>query len=1036
MFYKLAQVFPGPRANCCKSPSGLMPVPISTVKSQSNQGSLMATTFTGSPASVSWFSLRLLLVRLHQIRKERWKLPSGAGECCMLTRAMNLVSRFGITAVIVLACSVVTPGQWTKANNGSKNVSNCVLLTDGTVICQEGETTSTLVRLTPDKFGSYSSGTWSDTNISPLPSGYAPRFFCSAVLADGRVIFIGGEYNDSSTGDTNLGAILDPTGSGGMGTWAPLNPPDSGASPWNKIGDAPCLVLPNKKLILGSIFNADMAQLDPSTLNWTDLNPTTTKLDSNSEEGWTLLPDGTVLTVDTGVPPNTGNFNITAGVSNTGEIYTPSTNTWSTTATTGGVILDGNVPNCCVPETGPQILRPDGTVIAIGATPNTASYNYLTGVWTAGPTFPTTVASYPTSTNCPATMATNYPSAGEPDGPASILPDGNVLVAGSPVDSSGNEYHCASFFEFDGTNLNPVAGTSNAPNVPTFGMRMLVLPTGEVLVTDGSSDAELYNDGGTYQAAWQPTITSAPANLGQGETYNISGTQFNGLSGGAAYGDDSEFATNYPLVRIVNNGTGHVRYCRTHDHSTMGVATGSAIVSTNVDVPADLELGPSQLFVVANGIPSAALSINVGLGSSLAFTGGSATSADFNDAVTVQAQLTSGGSPVSTPETVTFVLGSGAGTETCSGTTNPSGVASCLITPNQAAGSYTLTAAFAGDSTYGASSTSTAFTILLEDTAVTFTAASATTSDYDDAATVQATLTDPTDGTPIQGKTVTFVLGSGGGTETCSGPTNPSGLAFCSITPNQAAGVYTLTASFTGDAFDQASSASTLFTITKEETSTAFASGSPTVIASGHSTTFSATLLEDGVTPIVGRNITITLGAQSCLTNLTSAAGTGSCAITPSGSLGPGTVTASFAGDAFYLPSSVSEPVIVFAFLNSGSMIIGNLDGASVEFWGAQWSTLNSLSGGPAPSAFKGFASTAPQVCAGSWSSNPGTSPPPPAGPLPSYMGVIVSSTVVQSGTSISGDVPKIVVVVTNAGYAPNAGHPGTGTVVATYCGH
>jgi hypothetical protein len=39
------------------------------------------------------------------------------------------------------------------------------------------------------------------------------------------------------------------------------------------------------------------------------------------------------------------------------------------------------------------------------------------------------------------------------------------------------------------------------------------------------------------------------------------------------------------VVRIMNQKTGHVFYARTHDHSTMGVATGSALVSTNSDVP-------------------------------------------------------------------------------------------------------------------------------------------------------------------------------------------------------------------------------------------------------------------------------------------------------------------------------------------------------------------------------------------------------------------------------------------------------------------
>jgi hypothetical protein len=97
----------------------------------------------------------------------------------------------------------------------------------------------------------------------------------------------------------------------------------------------------------------------------------------------------------------------------------------------------------------------------------------------------------------------------------------------------------------------------------------------------------------------------------RGTTYPISGTQFNGLSQAAAFGDEYETATNYPLVRITNNSTGHVFYAKTHNHSTMAVATGSAIVSTNFDVPATMETGASSLVVVANGIPSTAVGITV-----------------------------------------------------------------------------------------------------------------------------------------------------------------------------------------------------------------------------------------------------------------------------------------------------------------------------------------------------------------------------------------------------------------------------------------
>jgi hypothetical protein len=43
----------------------------------------------------------------------------------------------------------------------------------------------------------------------------------------------------------------------------------------------------------------------------------------------------------------------------------------------------------------------------------------------------------------------------------------------------------------------------------------------------------------------------------------------------------------------------------------MGVATGSATVSTNFDAPASMETGPSTLEVVANGIPSVAVTVTV-----------------------------------------------------------------------------------------------------------------------------------------------------------------------------------------------------------------------------------------------------------------------------------------------------------------------------------------------------------------------------------------------------------------------------------------
>ena len=99
------------------------------------------------------------------------------------------------------------------------------------------------------------------------------------------------------------------------------------------------------------------------------------------------------------------------------------------------------------------------------------------------------------------------------------------------------------------------------------------------------------------------------------------------------------------------------------------------------------------------------------------------------------------------------------------------------------------------------------------------------------------------------------------------------------------------------------------------------------------------------------------------------------------------------------------------------------------------WWKLNSLSGGASPSSFKGFAKnpTSPS-CSVGWSTDPGNTAPPPPGPLPAYMGVLVTSSTSKSSTRISGNTTHIVVVQTNAGYAPDPSHPGTGRVAAQYC--
>jgi len=167
------------------------------------------------------------------------------------------------------------------------------------------------------------------------------------------------------------------------------------------------------------------------------------------------------------------------------------------------------------------------------------------------------------------------------------------------------------FYEFDGTGFLAEPATPNAPTKSSYEFRLLLLPSGQILATDGSSDIEVYTPTGTANSAWAPTISTVNTTLTHGKTYTIKGTQFNGLSQNCAYGDDAQAASNYPLVRITNTATGHVFFAKTHNHSTMAVATGAATVSTKFDVPAGIELGASTLQVVTNGIASTAKSVTI-----------------------------------------------------------------------------------------------------------------------------------------------------------------------------------------------------------------------------------------------------------------------------------------------------------------------------------------------------------------------------------------------------------------------------------------
>ena len=490
---------------------------------------------------------------------------------------------FTIAAILFFTSALAYSQAWIPLVNQPNpylGLSNPLLLTDGTVILHEA-CGRAWYKLTPDQYGDYVNGSWS--RIAALPAGYAPLYFGSAVLPDGRVVMEGGEYNAATGNDcepvwTNLGAIYDPK----KNKWTAIDPPAN----WTSIGDAQSVVLPDGTYMQANCCTKESALLDASNLTWTITGKG--KFDVNDEEGWTLLPDGTVLTVDAYVfkyRPQGINY----------EIYHPKKGIWRSGPASGTIVqLWDSYPNAQYysAEVGPAVLRADGTVFysgangAPGASGHTAIYDTKSGTWTAGPDFPDGLD--------------------VADGPATILPNGNVLVMTSPgIFNLG-----AKFLIWDGTGFtDATAGNTDAPNISSYYGNMLVLPTGEILFTD-FANIWVYRPKGKPDPAWLPQITSVPTQVHRGKSYVLSGFNLNGYTQGAAYGDDTQAATNYPLVRLTNRETGDVFYARTHDHSTMAIAYSSE-ASTNFDVSGKTETGLSELQVVVNGLASAPVLVNV-----------------------------------------------------------------------------------------------------------------------------------------------------------------------------------------------------------------------------------------------------------------------------------------------------------------------------------------------------------------------------------------------------------------------------------------
>ena len=409
------------------------------------------------------------------------------------------------------------------------NAGHMLLLSDASVMVQQG-VTSNWWRLAPGGTGGYTNGSWAP--LSPMST--ARKFYSSDVLPDGRVFAAGGEHYNLL--ETNVGEIYNPLND----RWT-LSAPAADVN----FSDSGSVVLPDGTVLVHPVRrNTNNVTLiyNPTHDSWGDNPPSS--IAGLGETSWVKLPDGSILTIDAGT---------------NSERFIPSLTQW---------IRDADVPVKVFTngETGAAFLLPDKRAFFLGASGHTALYTPTgttnMGKWVAGPDIPDG----------------RYAD----DVPAAMMANGKILCIVGTNAPNGGSTGSMYFYEYDysiGTTgafqrtsspLNATIGSSL--NAASYDLSLLDLPDGTVLFSKGNGTPDpagllyVYQPGSAPLPAGKPTITSITAKIA-GVSYLLTGTKLNGISAGAAFGDDAQMDSNYPLVRLTDSG-GNVYYARTYNWSS------------------------------------------------------------------------------------------------------------------------------------------------------------------------------------------------------------------------------------------------------------------------------------------------------------------------------------------------------------------------------------------------------------------------------------------------------------------------------------
>ncbi|MGF6920143.1 hypothetical protein [Paraburkholderia sp. 40] len=469
---------------------------------------------------------------------------------------------------------------WTKLTNAAPSgVGTMVLLTDGTVMVQ-GNPYDTWLRLSPSATGSYVDGTWS----ALAPMSKARLYFALNVLPSGKVWVLGGEYSGTPLQQniTNTGELYDPLAN----TWAPVTD-----FPEQYFGDDPSMLLPNGKILAGSIFTNQTYLYDIASNSWSFAGSKVYP-DRSDEETWVKMVRGKVLTYDL--------FESVAQNGQYAETYDPTTHTWSSISPSDGSAR-GTIPALSSAaigyELGPFLkIRGNGVqgqIFGIGATGHTALYSPSTNTWAPGP-------------DVFGSLAGKSVLFGSDDAPGAVIPSGHVVFAADAGPTSGLFSPPTQLFDYDPvansiTPLSPSIPDSNLGSIAAFITRLLVLPNGQILFSDSSRQLWVYSPDGAPQRSWVPVFSNVKYS-GAG-VFTLHGVRMNGQSAGSSYGDDVESDENYPIVRL-QDAAGHVYYGRTTNWAKTGVGQGANEETVDFTLKTGMVPGNYSIIVSGAGISS------------------------------------------------------------------------------------------------------------------------------------------------------------------------------------------------------------------------------------------------------------------------------------------------------------------------------------------------------------------------------------------------------------------------------------------------